>query len=147
MNYKNKNLSLFNRVVLLCVVTITLLVVTSCGTITGLTSKVMIDSNPQGADILLNNRQVGKTPMILKLKNSKDYDLSIQYENSIGYSCQITSDISPWCIIADCFLISPFSFVIDACTGGFYESKELDEKKVFHDFTKGKTTITDDFYD
>jgi hypothetical protein len=51
-----------------------LIITTSCGSLTGLYSTVTFDSNPPGAEITRNHQVIGRTPMKMKLKNSKNYE-------------------------------------------------------------------------
>ena len=129
------------KLISLVIVAITLIYATSCGTITGLNSKVKLDSNPQGADVILNNHTMGKTPIEIKLKNNTDYSLILRYPGFSDYTNFIDSDISAGVIVCDILFTGFTGIIVDAVTGGFYKNKELHKKKVLHDFKIGKTTI------
>ena len=130
----------FNRFILI-IAFCSIIFATSCGTITGVNSKVAFDSNPQGAEVILNNNPIGKTPIQVKLKNNTDYNLIIRYSGHTDYTSFIGSDISGGTIVADILLTGLTGIIIDAVTGGFYKNKELHKKKVLHDFMVDKTTI------
>lgn len=118
-----------------------ILLMTGCGAITGLNSEVKFDSKPQGADVILNNQIMGKTPIKLNLKNDTDYNVVLRYSGYADYNGFIDSDISAGTIVADILLWGIVGIVVDATTGGFYKNKELDEKTLLYDFTIGKQTI------
>jgi hypothetical protein len=117
------------------------LLMTSCGTITGLNSEVTFDSNPQGAEVLIDNLTRGKTPIKLKLKNNTDYNVVLRYQGYTDYNHFVGSDISGGTIVADILLTGLTGIVVDAVTGGFYKDKELDNKVLLFDFIIGKPTI------
>ena len=114
---------------------------TNCGTITGLHSAVELNTNPQGATVILNEKIVGKTPLKVKLKNNVDYDLVIRYSDFPDYIVFIDSYISGSTVIADILFTFLTGIVIDACTGGLYKNKDLHRHRVLHDFNIGKTKI------
>jgi hypothetical protein len=62
---------------------------------TGTTTKITFDSEPRGAEILLNNEAVGKTPTTVKLKNKTKYDLRIRHPEFQDYQYHFGSRISP----------------------------------------------------
>ena len=72
-----------------------LITATGCGIITGTTTKITFDSEPRGAEVLLNNEMVGKTPTTVKLKNNIKYDLRIRYPEFQDYQYHFGSRISP----------------------------------------------------
>jgi len=74
---------------------IILITATGCGIITGTTTKITFDSEPRGAEVLLNNEMVGKTPTTVKLKNKTKYDLRIRYPEFQDYRYRFGSRISP----------------------------------------------------
>lgn len=119
-----------------------ILLMTGCGAITGLNSEVKFDSKPQGADVILNNQTMGKTPIKLKLKNDTDYNVVLRYSGYADYNAFVDSDISAGAIVTDIiFLGGVVGIVVDAITGGFYKNKKLNEKTLLYDFTIGKQTI------
>jgi len=76
------------------IVAVTIISATSCGTITGLDSEVHIDSNPQDAEVMLNNQTVGITPLDVKLKNNTDYNLQLKLQGHPDYHRFVESNIS-----------------------------------------------------
>jgi len=78
-----------------------LITATGCGIITGTTTKITFDSEPRGAEVLLNNEIVGKTPTTVSLKNKTKYDLRIRYPEFQDYRYHFGNKISVGTIVAD----------------------------------------------
>jgi hypothetical protein len=94
---------------------------TSCATIfTGTTQRVSIDSNPQGADIIIDGQKKGKTPSIVKidrefealLDGGKEIQLEINGYKKDGY--KLDAQLNPVSIIN---LFNALCWGIDAATG------------------------------
>lgn len=93
----------------------------SCATVlTGTTQRVTIDSNPQGADIIVDGRMMGTTPLKVRLDRDinafvdggKDIRLELPGYYPDGY--YLGTDIEPTCILNVFFIPG---FAIDAVTG------------------------------
>jgi hypothetical protein len=83
------------KLITILTVGIILISTTSCGIMTGTTTKITFDSEPRGAEVILNNEIVGKTPTTVKLKNKTKYDLRIRYSGFQDYNYHFGSRISP----------------------------------------------------
>jgi len=92
---KNKNKYNMKKIFYIITAGFILITATGCGIITGTTTKITFDSEPRGAEVLLNNEMVGKTPITVKLKNKTKYDLRIRYPEFQDYSYHFGSRISP----------------------------------------------------
>ena len=63
-----------------------LIFISSCATImTGKTQEITFDSEPQGAEVTVNGRVIGKTPTTIQLDKKKDQSVSFKLE---GYKTQ-----------------------------------------------------------
>ena len=63
-----------------------LILTSSCATImTGKTQEVTFDSEPQGAEVTVNGRVIGKTPTTIQLDKKTDQSVSFKLE---GYKTQ-----------------------------------------------------------
>jgi hypothetical protein len=97
------------------------LFLTSCATIfTGTTQRVSIDSNPQGANIIIDGQKKGKTPSIVKidrefeafLDGGKEIQLEINGYKKDGYT--LDAELNPVSIIN---LFNVLCWGIDVATG------------------------------
>ena len=74
-----------------------LIFISSCATImTGKTQEVTFDSEPQGAEVAVNGRVIGKTPTTIQLDKKKDQTVSFKLE---GYKTQtrtLETKVNTW---------------------------------------------------
>ena len=100
-----------------------LITTTGCGIITGTTTKITFDSEPRGAEVLLNNEMVGKTPTTVELKNNIKYDLRIRHPEFQDYRYHFGNKISVGTIVADYYLLGCGGFGT-----GYIVSREIMSK-------------------
>ncbi len=83
---------------------IAIMVVAGCSTM------VTIQSEPSGADIILNNQKVGKTPFAVKLSDFafNSYDVTLKKEGYADYHGRIAKEAKAGAIIGGLFIWVPF---------------------------------------
>jgi hypothetical protein len=98
-----------------------LISVTSCGTLSGTKSKIYFDSNPQGAEVIVDGEVLGKTPIELTIKNRKKCTITLHYDGYKDYSRFIDKKISPGAIIADVIAVPPLFVYFMFAGYGFFK--------------------------
>ncbi len=97
------------------IILITLLIgVASCGTMSGTTSKIYFDSNPRGAEVVVDGNVIGKTPFELVIKNRKEANIVLRYDGYSDYKRYIGKTPSTTAITLDAMAFSPlfvYSFI------------------------------------
>jgi len=136
------------------------LLLTSCATIiSGSKNKVMIQSVPSGANIKIDEKDYGKTPLEVKLKSKKNHILVLELENYKTSETYITSKFNNqalWSLLGFP-AITAISFAIDGCTGAMYKidpqyyiitlEKQKRQNKVQETIvSKGDETIKENTY-
>lgn len=100
------------------------LVATGCGTIfSGGPDPVAFGSDPEGASVLVNGQEMGKTPVTLKLKPSKTYIVTFKREGYEDATVTLNSHVQAGWVVLD-ILAGVIGVAIDAATGGW---KAFDE--------------------
>ena len=98
-----------------------LILTSSCATImTGKTQEVTFDSEPQGAEVTVNGRVIGKTPTTIQLDKKTDQSVSFKLE---GYKTQtrtLETKISAW-FMGNIVLGGFIGSTTDGITGGMHE--------------------------
>ena len=93
----------------------------SCATImTGKTQEVTFDSEPQGAEVAVNGRVIGKTPTTIQLDKKKDQTVSFKLE---GYKTQtrtLETKLNAW-FMGNIVLGGFIGSTTDGITGGMHE--------------------------
>ena len=93
----------------------------SCATImTGKTQEVTFDSEPQGAEVAVNGRVIGKTPTTIQLDKKKDQTVSFKLE---GYKTQtrtLETKVNAW-FMGNIVLGGFIGSTTDGITGGMHE--------------------------
>jgi len=99
----------------------------NCATIfKGRFNEVNFNSNPQRAQVWVNGKYMGETPLSLKLEVNKTYTIEFRKEGYKSKVVNITNHIGAGWIILD-VLGGLIPVIIDAATGAWYE---LDQKNV-----------------
>ena len=87
---------------------ITLLIsVSSCGTMSGTTSTIYFDSNPRGAEVVVDGNVISKTPFELIIKNRKEANIVLRYDGYSDYKSDIEKKISASAIVLDALALPP----------------------------------------
>jgi len=103
------------------------LLTSSCATLfKGNSSKLDINSNPQGAQVYVNGGYMGDTPVRLKLVSKHTYSIEFRKEGYKTKTVNITNKVGVGWVILD-VLGGLIPVIIDAATGAWYE---LDQKNV-----------------
>jgi len=113
----------------ICVLTILtiLMLSSSCATLfKGTSEEVRFNSDPQRAQVYVNNTQMGETPLTLRLESKKTYTIEFRKE---GYKTKvqtITNHVGAGWLILD-VLGGLIPVIVDAATGAWYS---LDQKSI-----------------
>ena len=103
------------------------LLTSSCATLfKGTSSKLDLNSNPQGAQVYVNGNYMGDTPIRLKLESKNTYNIEFKKEGYETKTVNITNHVGAGWIVLD-ILAGLVPVIIDAATGAWYE---LDQKNV-----------------
>lgn len=103
------------------------LLTSSCATLfKGNSSKLDLNSNPQGAQVYVNGGYMGDTPVRLKLVSKNTYSIEFRKEGYKTKTVNITNKVGVGWVILD-VLGGLIPVIIDAATGAWYE---LDQKNV-----------------
>jgi hypothetical protein len=95
------------------------LLVTSCATLfKGATDPINFGSNPVGAEVYVDGKLMGKTPLNLELTSKKTYAIDFKFEGQTK-TVNLTNKVGAGWIILDvvCGLIP---IIVDAATGSWY---------------------------
>jgi hypothetical protein len=99
----------------------------SCATIIkGNSSKVDLNSDPQGAKVFVNGYFMGETPIRIKLESKGNYILEFKKEGFKTKSFNITNHVGAGWIILD-VLFGLIPVLVDAATGSWYD---LDQNNI-----------------
>ena len=77
---------------------VALLTAPGCGTLLGPgPDMVKIDSNPQGADVLIDGAIVGRTPLTAEVKRAAvGHDIEVKLDGYEPYSARMVNEQNPW---------------------------------------------------
>jgi PEGA domain len=119
--------------VLMFVALITLIISTSsCALIfKGDSQSVFFNSNPQGAQILVDGNLLGTTPAKISLRTNRSYNITIRLAGRKDQNVVLNNHVGTLWIVLD-ILSGLFPLVIDAATGAWYE---FDSSQVNVDLT------------
>ncbi len=95
-----------------------LIATTGCGTLFNRNLKpVMLDSDPQGADVYVDGNRVGKTPINVEMEKKHSANLTFKKEGYEEKTAIIQSQLVPGLLILDLFGLVPL--VVDAATSNW----------------------------
>ena len=101
------------------------MLVTSCATIfKGTTDSIKFGSNPAGAEVYIDGKLMGKTPINFELTSKKTYVIDFKFEGQTK-TINLTNKIGIQWIILD-VLGGLIPVVVDAVTGDWYQLKPKD---------------------
>jgi hypothetical protein len=107
------------------------LLVTSCATIfKGATDPINFGSNPVGAEVYVDGKLMGKTPLNLELTSKKTYVIDFKIGDQTK-TVNLTNKVGVGWIILD-VLAGLVPIIVDAATGSWYQ---LSPKDINVDFT------------
>jgi uncharacterized protein YceK len=97
-----------------------LFVMSGCGTILHSTSqKFGVSSNPAGAIVTLNGKEMGQTPMSLSLSRKQSHMVSVSLAGYENFQILVEKKLSKWAL-GDLVLGGPIGLIVDHATGGIY---------------------------
>lgn len=108
------------RITLPVVLMLTVSIIFSgCATIfSGSYDEVDLQSEPTGAEVLVNGKAEGTTPMSLRLKKSKEYTLEFVKEGYKTKTLRMTYGLGAGWLILD-ILAGLVGIIVDAATGNW----------------------------
>ncbi len=99
----------------------------SCATILkGTTDEVNFASNPTGAEVWIDGKLMGKTPIAFKLEAKKSYVVQFKVADLDPKTVNLTSHVGAGWVILD-VLCGLVPVIVDAATGAWYS---FDQKNV-----------------
>ncbi|WP_295877212.1 PEGA domain-containing protein [uncultured Akkermansia sp.] len=102
------------------VLAISLFLLSSCGTIMhGGTQKIGISSTPIGADVTVDGKPEGKTPVIVKMDRNSNHTILVAKKGYQPASATLTNSISGW-VWGNILFGSLLGLAVDAISGGLY---------------------------
>lgn len=94
--------------------------VTSCASImNGTHQSIGISTNPSNAEIWLDNRLVGRSPMIVEMKRCDNHFVRIQLDGYQPYDLTFTKEVSGW-VVGNIVFGGFIGLAVDAISGGLY---------------------------
>ena len=98
---------------------------TGCATVLrGTGHGIGISSQPAGAEVVVDNKVVGVTPVSAKLRRKDNHQVAIRLEGYETFEVVLTRQTSAWVLGNLVFgLGAPIGILIDAAAGGMYTLK------------------------
>ena len=120
---------------------ITLLLIASCCTIM-LTPEqdVGISSNPSGAKVLIDGRDMGTTPMTVSLARKNTHSVKVELDGFMPYEIHLTKSTSGW-VFGNIIFGGIIGLIIDMSNGALYE---LTPEDIQANLIKSDTGMLDD---
>ena len=106
------------RIVLL--VPLTLLIVGCAALFNGEATPVSMNSNPTGAQVLVDGDVVGATPITIDISVKEDHRVTFRLDGYDDVTCILNRKVGTTWIILD-ILAGVVPIIIDAATGAWYE--------------------------
>ena len=93
-----------------------------CATILrGTGQGIGISSQPPGAEVVIDNKMYGKTPVSAKLRRKDNHHIVVEMEGYEPYEVILTRQTSGWVFGNILFCIgAPIGLAVDAIAGGMY---------------------------
>lgn len=121
------------------------LLLSSCATIiSGSRQKVEIASEPTSATVYINEIELGKAPVQIKLKRNQNYELTLKLEGYKTYETKLEKRFNAW-YLGNVLLGGVVGFVIDPVTGAMFKLKPEEINGTFKHGTTYKTIEEDVF--
>lgn len=94
---------------------------TSCASVMhGTRQSIGISTNPTNAEVWLDSRFVGRSPMIIEMKRKDNHFVQIRLDGYQPYDLTFTREISGW-VAGNIVCGGLIGLAIDAVTGGIYQ--------------------------
>ena len=88
--------------------------------ISGKTQQVTFNSEPDGANVIITGRQIGKTPITTQLDRAKDQTLTFEKEGYKPVTMQLTTTLNSW-FWGNILIGGLIGSTTDGITGSVYE--------------------------
>lgn len=96
-------------------------VLAACATIMhGTTQEISVGSTPTGAKVLIDGKEVGKTPVVSELKRKDRHAVRIELDGYEPYELTMTRGTSGW-VWGNIVFGGIVGLAVDAITGGMYK--------------------------
>ena len=100
---------------------LTLLQLTGCATIIhGTKQEVGISSAPSGASVMIDNNDIGVTPVVSKLSRKANHVVKIQMAGYQPFETTLTHSVSGW-VWGNVAFGGLIGLAVDAASGGIYK--------------------------
>ena len=97
------------------------LVLASCATIvSGSRQKILISSEPSAATVLINDVEVGKTPITQNLKRNQNYQLVLKIDGYKPYETALSKEFNAW-YIGNIVFGGIIGLIVDPITGAMFK--------------------------
>lgn len=115
------------RIKVISIILVWVFLFPSCATLfKGNSSKLDLNSNPQGSQVFVNGNLMGETPVRLKLESKQTYSIEFKKEGYKTKIVNIQNHVGAGWIVLD-VLAGLVPVIVDAATGAWYD---LDQKNV-----------------
>jgi hypothetical protein len=92
-----------------------------CATIVqGSNQNVSVASSPVGAQVTIDGKNMGVTPMVAQLERKKSHKVQITMAGYQPYEIEMTKGVSGW-VAGNILVGGIIGFVVDAVTGAMYK--------------------------
>ena len=124
----------------------TLLSLSGCATIVhGTKQEVGISSSPTGATVMIDDNDVGATPVVSKLTRKKNHVVKIQLAGYQPFETTLTHSVSGW-VWGNLAFGGLIGLVVDASSGGIYKLTPEQVEGALQSGHASATTTTDGIY-
>lgn len=93
---------------------------------TGGKAKMTAQSDPEGAEVIINGQSYGKTPVKFKLKTKEDYNIVFKKDGYKPVTIKVNSKVGAGWIVLD-VLMGLVPVIVDAATGAW---NKLDQRNL-----------------
>jgi len=91
-----------------------------CGVIfTSSHQVVTFDSDPRGAEVILDGMPIGRTPMQVSVDNRRSHMVAFEMEGAYPAMCQLQASVGALWVVLDVLFTGLVGIIIDAATNGW----------------------------
>lgn len=91
-----------------------------CATIMhGSTQDISVNSTPSGASVVCDNKDAGKTPVMLSLKRGDPHTVKVTVPGYLPYELILTKNVSGW-VVGNILFGGLIGLAVDAISGGLF---------------------------